>query len=77
MDHCLVRNLLSVCPEQQKLKVNLHMSIPLLIRESDLMIKMELPVPIVCMALYSKEERFGLIKDSLQVFSGKEETLIL
>lgn len=67
MDQCLLKNLLIICPEQQKLKVNLHMSIPLLIRESDLMIKMELPIPIVCLALYSKEERFGLIKDSLQV----------
>lgn len=67
VDHCLLRNLMAVCPEQQKLKVNLHQSIPLLIREADLMIKMDLPVPVVALTLYSKQERFSLVQDSLQV----------
>jgi dynein heavy chain len=67
VDNCLKRNLLSVCPEQQRIKVNLHNTIPLLIREADLMIKMDLPIPMVALTLYSKQEHFGLIKDYLQV----------
>ncbi|RZC39074.1 dynein heavy chain 5, axonemal [Asbolus verrucosus] len=66
VDNCLKRNLLAVCPEQQRLKVNLHPTIPLLIREADLMIKMDLPIPMVALTLYSKQEHFGLIKDHLQ-----------
>ncbi|XP_045464260.1 dynein axonemal heavy chain 5 [Harmonia axyridis] len=66
VDNCLKRKLLAVCPEQQKLKVNIHNSIPLLIRESDLMAKMSLPIPIVALTLYSKKDYFDLIQDSLQ-----------
>ncbi|XP_050507714.1 dynein axonemal heavy chain 5 [Diabrotica virgifera virgifera] len=66
VDPCLLRNLLSICQEQQKLKVNLHQAIPLLIRESDLMIKMKLPVPMVALTLYAKQEHFSLVQDSLQ-----------
>ncbi|XP_015833540.2 dynein axonemal heavy chain 5 isoform X3 [Tribolium castaneum] len=66
VDGCLKRHLLAVCPEQQRLKVNLHNTIPLLIRETDLMIKMDLPVPMVALTLYSKQEHFSLIKDHLQ-----------
>lgn len=62
-----MRNLISVCQDQQKLKVNLHPAIPLLIRESDFMIKMELPVPMVALTLYAKQEHFNLVQDSLQV----------
>lgn len=58
-----------MCPEQQKLKVNMHNTIPLLIRESDLMIKMDLPIPMVALSLYAKQEHFSLIQDSLQVNS--------
>lgn len=67
LDNCLKRKLIAVCPEQQKLKVNMHNSIPLLIRESDLMAKMSLPIPIVALTLYSKEDYFATIQDSLQV----------
>ncbi|XP_060534779.1 dynein axonemal heavy chain 5 isoform X2 [Cylas formicarius] len=66
VDHCLLKKLVAVCPERQKLKVNLHPTIPLLIRESDLMIKMDLPVPMVALTLYSKQDHFSLIQDSLQ-----------
>lgn len=66
-DKCLTRHLLIVCPEQQKLKVNLHATIPLLIRETDLMMKMDLPVPMVALTLYAKQDHFTLIQDSLQV----------
>ncbi|KAF7265346.1 hypothetical protein GWI33_021235 [Rhynchophorus ferrugineus] len=65
-DRCLTKHLLAVCPEQQKLKVNLHTTIPLLIRETDLMIKMDLPVPMVALTLYAKQEHFSLVQDSLQ-----------
>lgn len=71
MDSCLLRNLLAVCPEQQKLKVNIHNTIPLLIRESELMIKMDLPIPMVALSLYAKQDHFCLVQDSLQV-SSKE-----
>ncbi|CAH1099757.1 unnamed protein product [Psylliodes chrysocephalus] len=66
VDLCLMRNLIAVCQDQQKLKVNLHPAIPLLIRESDFMIKMELPVPMVALTLYAKQEHFNLVQDSLQ-----------
>mgnify|MGYP005983557333 CR=1 FL=1 len=56
-----------MCPEQQRIKVKLHNTIPLLIRETDLMLKMDLPVPMVAMTLYCKQEHFSLIKDHLQV----------
>lgn len=55
-----------MCPEQQRLRVNLHPSIPLLIRETDLMIKMDLPIPMICLTLYSKQDHFNSIKDHLK-----------
>lgn len=67
MDKCLQRPLLAVCPEKQRLKVNLHHTIPLLIRESDLMAKMDLPIPTIALTLYAKQEHFTLVQDSLQV----------
>ncbi|KAK9877873.1 hypothetical protein WA026_020099 [Henosepilachna vigintioctopunctata] len=66
IDNCLVRNLIAVCPDQQKLKVNIHNSIHLLITETDLMIKMNLPLPIVALTLYSKKDHFIVVQDSLQ-----------
>lgn len=57
---------MAVCPEQQRLKVNLHNTIPLLIRESDLMVKMDLPVPMVALTLYTKQDHFFLIQDHLK-----------
>lgn len=68
MDKCLQRPLLAVCPEKQRLKVNLHHTIPLLIREADLMAKMDLPIPTIALTLYSKQSHFNLVKDSLQFF---------
>ncbi|XP_066156829.1 dynein axonemal heavy chain 5 [Euwallacea fornicatus] len=65
-DKCLTRHLIAVCPEQQKLKVNLQTAIPLLIRETDLMIKMDLPVPMVALTMYTKQDHFTLVRDSLQ-----------
>lgn len=67
VDNCLLRNLLAVCPEQQKLKVNIHNTIPLLIREADLMMKMDLPIPMVALTLFAKRDHFSLVQDHLQV----------
>lgn len=55
-----------MCQEQQRLKVNLHPTIPLLIRESDLMAKMNLPIPMVALTVFAKQEHFNLIQDTLQ-----------
>lgn len=66
-DVCLQRHLICVCPEQQKLKTNLHPTIRLLIREADLMIKMDLQIPMVALTLYSKQDHFTLVQDTLQV----------
>lgn len=60
---------MAVCPEQQKIKVNIHNTIPLLIRESDLMAKMDLPIPMVALTLYAKRDHFTLVQDSLQVLT--------
>lgn len=68
MDKCLQRPLLAVCPEKQRLKVNLHHTIPLLIREADLMAKMDLPIPTIALTLYAKQNHFNFVKDSLQFF---------
>lgn len=67
MDKCLKRPLLAVCSERQRLKVNLHHTIPLLIREADLMAKMDLPIPTIALTLYAKQSHFNLVRDSLQV----------
>lgn len=67
VDGCLKRNILIICPDQQKLTVNLHPTVPLLIRETDLLIKMDLPVPMVALTLYVKQDHFTQIRDSLQV----------
>ncbi|KAK4873406.1 hypothetical protein RN001_015435 [Aquatica leii] len=44
-DNCLKRPLITICQEQQTFKVNLHNTIPLLIREADILSKMDLPLP--------------------------------
>lgn len=66
IDRCLKRSLIKLCIEQQRLKVNLHPTIPLLIRESDLMAKMNLPIPMVALTLFSKQDHFNLVQDTLQ-----------
>lgn len=58
---------MAVCPEKQRLKVNIHSTIPLLIREADLMAKMDLPLPMIALTLYAKRDHFSLVRDSLQV----------
>lgn len=65
---------MAVDPQQQRLKVNLHNTIPLLIRESDLMIKMDLPVPLVALTLYTKQDHFNIIQDALKARINQKNT---
>ena len=53
--------------ESGNLTVNLDHRITLLIRETECMAKMDLPVPNVTMAIFSKREYFMRISDSLKV----------
>lgn len=46
--------------------MNLHPTIPLLIRESDLMAKMSLPIPMVALTIFAKQDHFNLVQDTLQ-----------
>lgn len=64
---CLKWPLIAICSEEHRLKVNLHFAIPLLIRESDLMAKMDLPLPTIALILFTKQDHFTLVNDSLQV----------
>lgn len=53
--------------ENGQLSVNLDHRITMLIRETECMAKMQLPVPTVTMAIFSKREYFMHINDSLKV----------
>ncbi|CAG9857423.1 unnamed protein product [Phyllotreta striolata] len=64
VDVCLTRRLLAV--DRDRLKVNVHPAVLLLIRESDLMAKMALPVPMVALTLLAKRDHFDVVRDSLQ-----------
>lgn len=50
-----------------RLFVNLHPTIPLLIREVNCLAKLDIEIPIVAAILFSKEEHFHRIQDSLNV----------
>lgn len=50
-----------------RIVVNLDHTVRLLIRESDCLVKMDIPLPIVCHSLYAKKNYFTLVNDSLQV----------
>lgn len=52
-----------------RLYVNLHPTIPLLIREARCLIGLEVQVPIVAATLLAKKAHFDVIKDSLNVWS--------
>lgn len=67
VDKCLKMNLLTICRETGRLKVNAQQTIFLLIRESDCLAKLNLPIPVVALTLLSKREHFTLLQDSLQV----------
>lgn len=67
MDDSLNKTLLTLEADSGKVKVNLDPTIKLLIRESDCLTKMDLDLPVVCQALYTKRDYFTLVNDSLQV----------
>lgn len=50
-----------------KLFVNLHPTIPLLIREARYLIGIDAPVPIVARTLLGKQSHFDMIKDCMNV----------
>lgn len=60
-------NLLTICKETGKLKVNSQQTIFLLIREADCLAKLSLSIPMVALTLLSKRDHFTLLQDSLQV----------
>ncbi|XP_058454765.1 dynein axonemal heavy chain 5 [Malaya genurostris] len=62
-DACLVQPILAL--QGDRLVVNLHPTIPLLIRESKCMAKMKIDLPIVAATLLCKQNHFSTIQDSL------------
>nr|XP_037868155.1 dynein heavy chain 5, axonemal isoform X1 [Bombyx mori] len=65
VDESLNNSLLKI-DETGCVAVNLDKNIKLLIRESDCLVKMGVPLPIVCHSLYAKKYYFTLVNDSLQ-----------
>ena len=64
-DACLVQPILAL--QNDRLFVNLHSTIPLLIREAKCLAKMNIQLPIVAATLLSKQNYFNIILDSLNV----------
>lgn len=64
-DACLLQPLLSL--QGDKLLVNLHPTIPLLIREAKMLAKLDIELPIVAATLMSRQQYFITIQDSLNV----------
>lgn len=64
-DQALVQPLLAL--QNDRLFVNLHPTIPLLIREAKCMAELDVEVPIVAATLFSREEYFNTIHDSMNV----------
>lgn len=53
--------------QHDRLYVNLHPTIPLLIREATCLAKMDIELPIVAATLFTKQQHFYTIQDSLNV----------
>uniref|UniRef100_A0A182YK77 AAA+ ATPase domain-containing protein n=1 Tax=Anopheles stephensi TaxID=30069 RepID=A0A182YK77_ANOST len=62
-DACLVQPILAL--QNDRLVANLHPTIPLLIRESKCLAKMNIELPIVAATLLCKQNHFHTIQDSL------------
>ncbi|KAI8118220.1 axonemal, Dynein heavy chain 5 [Lucilia cuprina] len=62
-DACLLQPLLSL--QGDRIFVNLHPTIPLLIREAKLLAKLNIELPIVAATLMSRQDYFITIQDSL------------
>ncbi|KAG8237937.1 hypothetical protein J437_LFUL017487 [Ladona fulva] len=67
VDDCLSQNILCLCPDTGRLKVNLDQRIRLLIREAGCLAKMSIPIPIVTLTLLSKQDYFTTVNDSMQL----------
>lgn len=68
-DACLLQPLLSL--QGDRIFVNLHPTIPLLIREAKLLAKIKVDLPIVAATLMSRQDYFITIQDSLNVSYDK------
>lgn len=64
-DACLIQPVLAILND--KLIVNLHPTIPLLIREAKCLSKMSIELPIVATTLLCKQHHFDTISDSMNV----------
>lgn len=64
-DCALLQPVLAV--QHDRLYVNLHPTIPLLIREATCLAKMNIELPIVAATLFTKQNHFYAIQDSLNV----------
>uniref|UniRef100_A0A1B0GQ26 Dynein, axonemal, heavy chain 5 n=1 Tax=Phlebotomus papatasi TaxID=29031 RepID=A0A1B0GQ26_PHLPP len=62
-DACLIQPVLAL--QHDRLFVNLHSTIPLLIREAKCLAKMNIELPIVAATLLAKQNHFSTIQDSL------------
>lgn len=68
-DACLIQPILAI--QNDRLFVNLHSTIPLLIREAKCLAKMDIELPIVAATLLCKQNHFNTIQDSLNVSSSR------
>lgn len=73
-DACLLQPLL--CLQGDRLFVNLHPTIPLLIREAKMLARLKIELPIVAATLMSRHEYFLNIQDSLNVSRETLEHLL-
>lgn len=73
-DACLIQPVLAL--QNEKLVVNLHPTIPLLIREATCLSKMNIELPIVAATLLCKQNHFNTIQDSLNVRFNYKEVFI-
>lgn len=64
-DVALLQPVLAI--QHDRLYVNLHPTIPLLIREATCLAKMNIELPIVAATLFTKQNHFYAIQDSLNV----------
>lgn len=65
-DACLIQPVLAL--QADRLFVNLHPTIPLLIREAQCLAKLDIELPIVAATLLCKQSHFHAIQDSLNVW---------
>lgn len=72
-DPSLIQPVLAM--QNDRLFVNLHPTIPLLIREAKCLAKMNIELPIVAATLFARQQHFHTIQDSLNVRSKERDNL--